>query len=63
MMKTRKNIDGEAMAQSNSNSEDDLHLSSNNNSHDCNLLLNGKKNPDNSIFDDSFLAMVSAEKA
>jgi hypothetical protein len=49
------------MAQSNSNSEDDLHLNSNN-SHDYNkLLLDGsKKNPDSSIFDDSStLAMVS----
>lgn len=43
-------------------SEDDqIQLSSNNNN-DCNLLLNDKKNPDSSIFDDSYLAMVSCRR-
>lgn len=46
-------------------SEDDLHLQSDSNINDCNLLLNNKRNPENSIFDDSSLATVrySLEKS
>jgi hypothetical protein len=40
-------------------SEDDLVISSNGNLNDCNLLLNNKRNPETSIFDDSSLATVS----
>ena len=39
-------------------SEDDLHLQSDSNLNDCNLLLNNKRNAENSIFDDSSLATV-----
>lgn len=42
-----------------SHSDDDLHMHSNGNINDCNLLLNNKRNPETSIFDDSSLATVS----
>lgn len=42
-----------------SQSDDELHLHSNSNLNDCNLLLNNKRNPETSIFDDSSLATVS----
>lgn len=45
---------------SQSQSDDELHLHSNSNIHDCNLLLNNKRNPETSIFDDSSLATVSS---
>lgn len=46
-------------SESQSHSEDDLHLNSNSNLNDCNLLLDNKRNPETSIFDDSSLATVS----
>lgn len=60
-MTNQKNM--ERVTQSNSNSEDDLHLSSiNNGNNDCNFLLSDKKNGDTSMFDDSYLAMVSCDE-
>lgn len=44
---------------SQSQSDDDLHLNSNSNINDCNLLLDNKKHPDTSIFDDSSIATVT----
>ena len=43
---------------SQSHSDEDLHMNSNSNINDCNLLLNNKKHPETSIFDDSSLATV-----
>lgn len=46
-------------AMASSQSDDDLHMHSNGNINDCNLLLSNKKNPETSIFDDSSLATVT----
>lgn len=59
MTNRRKNDESFHNVISQSQSDDDLHLHSNSNINDCNLLLNNKKHPDSSIFDDSSLASVS----
>lgn len=60
MTNRRKNDEGFHDVISQSHSDDDLHMHSNSNINDCNLLLNNKKHPDTSIFDDSSLATVTA---
>lgn len=59
-MSNRRKIDDDVFHNSiaQSHSDDDLHLHSNGNVNDCNLLLNNKRLPETSIFDDSSLATV-----
>lgn len=49
-----------SISQRNSESEESLHLNSNGNVNDCNLLLDKRRNVETSIFDDSSIATVSA---
>lgn len=50
-----------SISQRNSESEESLHLNSNGNVNDCNLLLDKRKNAETSIFDDSSIATVSTK--
>lgn len=59
MTNRRKNGFCNADVLGQSQSDDDLHLNSNSNLNDCNLLLNNTKNADNSLFDDPSLRTVS----